>query len=112
MVIGCSGGGAAIEGAFRLAERGGTILLFAPTNPDVQIRLPFNEVFWGNDLTLTTTYAGDRNDHLTALDLIRSGRVRVKEMITHRLPLGETGKGFRLVAEAGESIKVIIEPQC
>jgi len=31
-------------------------------------------------------------------------------MITHRLSLAETGLGFRLVAEAGESIKVIIEP--
>ncbi len=32
-------------------------------------------------------------------------------MITHRLPLAETGRGFQLVAEAGESLKVIIEPQ-
>jgi L-iditol 2-dehydrogenase len=31
-------------------------------------------------------------------------------MITHRLPLAETGVGFKLVAEAKESIKVIIEP--
>jgi L-iditol 2-dehydrogenase len=32
-------------------------------------------------------------------------------MITHRLALAEAGLGFRLVAEAGDSIKVIIEPQ-
>jgi L-iditol 2-dehydrogenase len=31
-------------------------------------------------------------------------------MITHRLTLAETGIGFQLVAEAKESIKVIIEP--
>jgi L-iditol 2-dehydrogenase len=31
-------------------------------------------------------------------------------MITHRLPLSETAEGFRLVQEAKESIKVIIEP--
>jgi L-iditol 2-dehydrogenase len=31
-------------------------------------------------------------------------------MITHRLPLAEAGRGFKLVAEAKESIKVIIEP--
>jgi hypothetical protein len=31
-------------------------------------------------------------------------------MITHRLSLAETGVGFQLVAAAGESIKVIIEP--
>ncbi|NVM23931.1 MAG: alcohol dehydrogenase, partial [Desulfobacterales bacterium] len=37
-------------------------------------------------------------------------RVPVREMITHRLSLAETGLGFQLVAEARESIKVIIEP--
>jgi threonine dehydrogenase-like Zn-dependent dehydrogenase len=32
-------------------------------------------------------------------------------MITHRLPLAEIGKGFKLVAAGKECIKVIIEPQ-
>ena len=32
-------------------------------------------------------------------------------MITHRLPLDQTGLGFRLVAEGGDSMKVVIEPQ-
>jgi len=46
-----------------------------------------------------------------AIDLIASKRVDVHSMITHRLPLAETQEGFRLVAEAGESMKVIVEPQ-
>jgi L-iditol 2-dehydrogenase len=37
--------------------------------------------------------------------------VGIREMITHRLSLAETSKGFQLVAQAGDSIKVIIEPQ-
>ncbi len=111
VVIVCAGSEEAITNAFHLVERGGTILLFAPTNPGVTLPLPFNDVFWGNDITLTTTYAGDRTDHLTALDLIRTGRIKVKEMITHRLPLEETDRGFQLVASADKSIKVIIEPQ-
>jgi len=32
-------------------------------------------------------------------------------MITHRLALADIQEGFRLVAEADNSIKVIIEPQ-
>jgi threonine dehydrogenase-like Zn-dependent dehydrogenase len=32
-------------------------------------------------------------------------------MITHRLSLAETGRGFQLVEQAQESIKVIIYPQ-
>ena len=34
----------------------------------------------------------------------------VTDMITHKLPLSEAGKGFKLVAEAKNSMKVIIEP--
>jgi len=37
--------------------------------------------------------------------------LNVRDMITHRLGLGETGLGFKLVAEAKNSLKVIIEPQ-
>jgi hypothetical protein len=31
-------------------------------------------------------------------------------MITHRLSLAEAGLGFKLVAEAGEAIKVVLYP--
>ena len=46
-----------------------------------------------------------------AIELIRAGRVPVNRMITHRLSLAEAGLGFKLVADAKESIKVIVEPQ-
>jgi len=49
--------------------------------------------------------------HPAALGLIQAGKVRMKEMITHRLGLAETGLGFQLVAQAQDSLKVIIEPQ-
>jgi L-iditol 2-dehydrogenase len=31
-------------------------------------------------------------------------------MVTHRLPLAETGRGFQLTASGRDSIKVIIDP--
>jgi L-iditol 2-dehydrogenase len=45
------------------------------------------------------------------VELIRAGDVNVRDMITHRLSLAETGVGFKLVAEARDSMKVVIEPQ-
>ncbi|MFC1478486.1 alcohol dehydrogenase catalytic domain-containing protein [Candidatus Margulisiibacteriota bacterium] len=109
-VIICTGAVPAIEQGLQCVERGGTILLFAPTEPDKTIPLSINDVFWGSDVTITTSYAGSPADHYDALSLIRAKRINVMEMITHRLPLSETGNGFRLVAEAKESIKVIVEP--
>ncbi|UCB43339.1 MAG: zinc-dependent dehydrogenase [Dehalococcoidales bacterium] len=110
-VIVCTGAVSAIDQAFESVDRGGTILLFAPTDPGVTIPISINDLLFRNDITLTTSYAGSPADYQTALDLIASGTVPVQQMITHRLGLAETGEGFRLVAEADKSIKVIIEPQ-
>ncbi len=110
-VLVCSGAKSANLQALQLVERGGTVLFFAPTEPDVTIPISINDVFFGNDVTLVTSYAGSPADHIAALELIHARRVRVDEMISHRLSLEETGRGFELVAAAKDSIKIIIEPQ-
>ncbi|KRT66418.1 MAG: theronine dehydrogenase-like protein Zn-dependent dehydrogenase [Candidatus Dadabacteria bacterium CSP1-2] len=110
LVIVCTGSPHAIEQSFNLVERGGSILFFAPTDPGIKIPMPFNEIWWAG-ITMTSSYAASPSDLAIAIELIRSRRVNVKDMITHRLPLAETGRGFQLVAEAKDSIKVIIEPQ-
>jgi L-iditol 2-dehydrogenase len=111
LVIISTGGSSAILKALELVERGGTVLFFAPTDSGVTIPISINDLFWRNDITLTTSYAGSPADHSTALELIRVGGVQVQKMITHRLSLAETGLGFQLVSKAQDSIKVIIEPQ-
>jgi len=111
LVIVCTGAISAIAQALQSVERGGTVLLFAPTDPGVAIPISINELFWRNDVTLTTSYAGSPADYMAALELIRAHHICPGEMITHRLSLAETGLGFQLVAGAQDSIKVIIEPQ-
>jgi L-iditol 2-dehydrogenase len=107
----CTGARSANLQALESVERGGTVLFFAPTDPDVTLPISINELFFRNDITLTTSYAGSPVDHETAMALIQANRVSVGKMITHRLSLSETGKGFELVAQAQDSMKVIIEPQ-
>ena len=111
LVIVCAGATSAITQALQSVERGGTVLLFAPTDPGVTIPISINELFWRSDVTLTTSYAGSPADYMAALELIRAHHICPGEMITHRLNLAETGLGFQLVASAQNSIKVIIEPQ-
>jgi L-iditol 2-dehydrogenase len=113
MVIVCAGAEPAIMQALDSVERGGTVLFFAPTGQGVTIPLQLNNVFWRNDVTLTTSYAGSPADYATALEWIGSGSLKVKRMITHRLGLAETGLGFQMVAnpQKHDSIKVVIEPQ-
>ena len=111
LVIVCTGALPALQQALESVERGGTVLFFAPTAPGVSLPVPINDVFFRNDVTLTTTYAGAPADLATAMDMIASGRVQVGEMISHRLGLAEAGLGFKLTADAGDSLKVIIQPQ-
>ncbi len=109
-VVVCTGAEAAIEQAFTLVESGGSILFFAPSGPETKIEIPFNDFWWSGVKTLSS-YAASPGDLAQALELIRSKRVNVKDMVTHRLPLEETGRGFRMVEEAQDSIKIIVEPQ-
>jgi L-iditol 2-dehydrogenase len=110
LVVVCTGSFPAFSQALQSVDRGGTVLFFAPTEPGLDLPVPINE-FWRNGITLMTSYGASPLDIEGAIDLIRSRRLPVHEMITHRLGLAETGLGFRLVAGGGESIKVIIEPQ-
>ncbi len=109
LVIVCTGAYKAFAQALKSVDRGGTILFFAATEPNIELPIPVNE-FWRNSITLLPSYGGSPYDCAIAIELIRAKRVAVSDMITHRLPLKEAQKGFNLVAESSESIKVIIEP--
>lgn len=111
LVIVCTGAVSAIEQAMQTVECGGTILFFAPTLEGVTIPVSINKLFWRRDVTLTTTYGGSPADCVEALELIRTKRIPVKDMITHRFGLAETVQGFKLVEKGDQSIKVIIKPQ-
>ena len=71
--------------------------------------MPMNEL-WRREVTVRTAYGAAPADLAMALDLIATRRVRVDDLITHRLPLERIAEGFGLVAEAAESVKVVIEP--
>jgi len=111
LVIVSTGAHSAIEQALGSVERGGSILFFAPTDKDKKIPIPFNELFWRTEIGLVSSYAASPADYKEALDLIAAKKLDVAAMITHRLNLAETALGFKLVAEAADSIKVIIYPQ-
>jgi len=111
LVVICSGATSAIGQALESVERGGAVLFFAPTEPGVTVPLSVNDLFWRNEITLTSSYGGGPADYAAALDLIQTGKIRVREMITHRLGLAQTGPGFQLVARAQDSLKVIVQPQ-
>ncbi len=109
LVVILAGATSAIKQGLQSVEAGGTILFFAPAEPGVEIPFPLFDL-WNKQVKMVSTYAGGPKDIAEAIDLIKTKKVVVTDMITHKLPLSETAKGFKLVAQAKDSIKVVIEP--
>jgi L-iditol 2-dehydrogenase len=110
IVIVCASSKTVFEQSLSLVERGGIILFFAAAEQGAVLPIPVNELFWRNEVTLTSSYAAGLEDVAEALEWIHQKKARVGDMITHRLPLEDITQGFQLVAAGKESIKVIIKP--
>ena len=108
-VVVCTGATSAATSALECVENGGTILFFAVPDPTVKLPVPIN-AFWRNEITMRTSYGAAPNDLEASLKYLATKKLNIKDMITHRLPLREAQEGFRLMAEAGQSLKVILEP--
>jgi L-iditol 2-dehydrogenase len=78
-------------------------------DPSVKLPVPMTE-FWRNEITVKTSYGAAPRDLEESLAILAGKNVNVKDMVTHRLGLRQAAEGFRLMAEAGASLKVIIEP--
>ena len=110
IVVLCTGALPAVKQAINSVDRGGTLLFFAPTEPGLEIPFPLFDL-WNKGVKMISTYAGGPRDIADAIELIRFKKVTVIDMISHKLPLSEAAKGFKLVAQAQESIKVVLYPQ-
>jgi L-iditol 2-dehydrogenase len=108
-VVTCTGVPSAVNQAIETVESGGKILFFAPTEPGVEIPFPLFEL-WNKGVEMYSTYAGSPKDIDIAIDMLKAKKIEVKDMITHELPLSEAAKGFQLVANPKDSIKVILKP--
>ena len=109
LVVVCTGAMPAAQQAIKSVDRGGMLLFFAPTAAGVDVPIPLFD-YWRDEIAVITSYAGSGEDLKESLDLIRDHRVRVAEMVTHRLSLGDAGLGFQLTASGQNSIKVILDP--
>ena len=109
VVILCTAAVSAVDQAWKCVDKGGVIVFFAVPDPKTKICIPINE-FWTRETKIMTSYYCGPPDIETAINLIETGTIAVDDMITARLPLQDVAKGFRMVIEGKESLKVIIKP--
>jgi len=103
------GSTAAMDAAAACVAPGGTIVLFTPLRPDERWALPVHDLYF-KDVRIAHTYSAGPDDTREALRLLENG-LPAAGLVTHRLPLGDVRKAYKLVRDAGEALKVIVYPQ-
>jgi len=98
----------AIAAAADAVAPGGTLCLYAPPAPAAPPRFDATSLFL-RELTVTASYSAGPRDMRAALELIASGEIDPLPLVSHRLPLADTGRALEL-QRRGESLKVVVMP--
>jgi L-iditol 2-dehydrogenase len=91
----------------KICRRGGKLCVFAPTKPGEQLQISPKELFF-SETRLIPSYSTSHVETREALELIISGKLDLKGLITHRFRLLDTAKAFKTALESKESLKVIV----
>ena len=110
VVITATGVGSAQEQALEMAALRGRVSLFGGLpKDDSVIRFDSNLVHY-RELSVFGAYGSAPRHNREALQLIADGRVRVDDLITHRVPLEDVHRAIEIVI-AGAGLKVVVEPE-
>jgi len=97
----------AYKSGLRICRKGGRLIVFAPTAPGEYLEVSPKKLFF-SEVQIIPSYSTSHLETREALDLIASGRLNVKELITHRFRLADTAKAFKTALGSKESLKVIV----
>jgi 2-desacetyl-2-hydroxyethyl bacteriochlorophyllide A dehydrogenase len=106
-VIECVGGRATAQEAISLAGPGARVVLFGVAPQEDRVpAAPYD--LYRREITITGSFVNPFTQ-AAALALLESGRVKVADLITHRLALSQLERAFALM-ESAQATKVVIEP--
>jgi L-iditol 2-dehydrogenase len=108
VAIACTPKPEAIEAAAAALAPGGTLCFYAPPAPDAPPQLDATALYL-REIAVTASYSAGPGDMRAALELIANRQIDPRELVSHRLPLEETGRALDLQRRAG-GLKVVVEP--
>jgi 2-desacetyl-2-hydroxyethyl bacteriochlorophyllide A dehydrogenase len=90
-------------------RKGGTVLLFGVPPSGRNLEMEGFKIFQ-KGLTVMSSFTSVRNS-FQAVDLLRSGQVRVDSLVSHRLPLQDMPRALELIESRDPGVrKVIVQP--
>jgi L-iditol 2-dehydrogenase len=97
----------AYKAGLKICRKGGKLCIFAPTEPKEKLQISPKDLFF-SEIQIIPSYSTSHLETRLALELIKSRRLKLKELITHRFRLEEAAEAFKTALENKESLKVII----
>jgi L-iditol 2-dehydrogenase len=86
---------------------GGTVVFFTPAKPDEKLTIDPNYLYF-RDINIVTSYSCGPDDTKKALGFIEKGIVSSEKLVTHKFSIEEIEQAYRIVAQARDSLKVLI----
>ena len=108
VVIESAGAKQTWEAAPRAARRGGRVLWFGGLASGVKIELDAPAIHYG-EITLYNTHGNAPADFWEACNLVASGIVETKHLLSGEMPLSQTEQALQLMI-AGKAMKISINP--
>ncbi len=100
-----------VEQAVACSRPGARILLFAQTSQQERIEISGADICVG-ERTLLGSYSASVDLQQESVNLVFSGALPVKELITHRCPLGQIRDGIERASHPDAvSLKIVVLPQ-
>jgi len=100
-----------VQQAVACSRPGARILLFAQTSHQERIEVSGADVCMGERI-LCGSYSASVDLQKESADMVFSGALPVKELISHRFPLSEIHQGMERALHPDEqSLKIVVQPQ-
>jgi L-iditol 2-dehydrogenase len=93
--------------ALSVCRKGGKLCVFAPTMAGKYLQVSPEKLFF-TELKIIPSYSTSHLETREALRLMTSGKLDLKDLITHRFKLADTAEAFRTASESEKSLKVIV----
>ncbi|HTX26589.1 MAG TPA: alcohol dehydrogenase catalytic domain-containing protein [Streptosporangiaceae bacterium] len=109
LVVEAAGTAGAVERAIALARRGGRVVLMGLAGSGVTARFPIDDVV-NNDLQISASFSYTSAAWAEVTALLRSGRLRLAPLVTHRFPLDAYEEAYEVLRESsGPRGKVMLD---
>lgn len=90
-----------------VCRKGGELLVFAPTMPAKFLEVSPKDLFF-TEVKLTPSYSTSHLETRMALALMESGRLNIRNLITHRYRLVDAAEAFKMARGGANSLKIVM----